>query len=71
MRWQLTKYGPLQQASPGHHPADSDSHIPANLATGVCINKTITVNFSEAMDPATINTTTITLKNGRRLFREA
>ena len=34
---------------------------PANNATGVCINKAINATFSEAMDPATINTATFTV----------
>ena len=37
------------------------STIPADLATGVAINGNITANFSEAMDAATITTTTFTL----------
>ena len=37
------------------------STIPADLATGVAINRNITANFSEAMDAATITTTTFTL----------
>jgi len=40
------------------------STIPANLATGVLLNRNITATFSEAMDPATITTTTFTLLNG-------
>ena len=34
---------------------------PANAATGVALNANITATFSEAMDPATITTTTFTL----------
>jgi hypothetical protein len=34
---------------------------PADLATGVCINKTVNATFSEAMDATTITTTTFTL----------
>jgi hypothetical protein len=37
------------------------STSPANLATGVFINGKIDVTFSEAMDPATISTTTFTV----------
>jgi hypothetical protein len=37
---------------------------PANTATGVALNKKITAVFSEVMNPATINTTTFTLKDG-------
>ena len=37
---------------------------PADNATGVALNKTITANFSVAMDPLTINANSFTLKNG-------
>jgi hypothetical protein len=37
---------------------------PANAATGVAINKKIAATFSEAMDSATINTSTFTLNQG-------
>ncbi len=37
---------------------------PANNATGVPLNKIITATFSEVMNPATISTTTFTIKNG-------
>ena len=37
---------------------------PLNNATGIAINKTVGVTFSESMDPATINTSTFTLKQG-------
>ncbi len=37
---------------------------PANLATNVALDKNIVATFSEAMDPATINTNTFTLKQG-------
>lgn len=37
---------------------------PANGATGVPINQTITATFNRAMNPATINTTTFTLNQG-------
>ena len=40
------------------------STLPADTATGVAINQNITVTFSEAMDPATINSTTFTLMQG-------
>ncbi len=40
------------------------STIPVNLATGVPVNQSLTANFSEAMDPSTINGTTFTLKQG-------
>lgn len=38
--------------------------VPANGATGVATNTTVTATFSEAMDPLTINTTTFTLLQG-------
>ena len=37
---------------------------PADNATSVALNKTITANFSVAMDPLTINANSFTLKNG-------
>ncbi|MGB5005826.1 MAG: Ig-like domain-containing protein [Ferruginibacter sp.] len=37
---------------------------PANNATGVVLNKTITAAFSEVMNPLTINATTFTVKQG-------
>lgn len=37
--------------------------VPANAATGVAVNTTVKVTFSEPMDPATINTTNILLRN--------
>src|SRR6185503_3470307 len=37
---------------------------PVNEAVNVPLNQTITVSFSEAMDPSTINTTTFTLMQG-------
>lgn len=40
------------------------STIPANLATGVLVNTTVSATFSEAMIPATINSATFTLYNG-------
>jgi hypothetical protein len=36
---------------------------PLDLAVGVCVNKTVNVTFSEAMDPLTINTTNFTLES--------
>lgn len=41
---------------------------PANLATNIALNKTITATFSKAMDPATINALTYTLKQGNTLI---
>jgi Ice-binding-like/Bacterial Ig-like domain len=40
------------------------STAPPNLATGVCPSSVVNVTFSEAMNPATINTTTFTLTAG-------
>jgi hypothetical protein len=40
------------------------STIPADTATGVAINQNITATFSEAMDPATITSTTFTVMQG-------
>jgi hypothetical protein len=37
------------------------SETPANAAAGVCPNTVVTATFSQAMNPATINTTTFTL----------
>ncbi len=41
---------------------------PANNATGVVLNKTITATFSEAMDPLTINATTFTVSQGATII---
>jgi hypothetical protein len=41
-----------------------NSTVPVNAATGVLIGNKLTAIFSEAMDPATITTTTFTLKQG-------
>ena len=37
---------------------------PANNATGVALNKTVTATFNMVMDPLTINATTFTVKQG-------
>jgi hypothetical protein len=37
---------------------------PADKATGVVLNKTVTATFSEIMDPLTLNATTYTVKQG-------
>jgi len=37
---------------------------PLNLATGVALNKTVSVNFSMSMDPTTITATTFTVNAG-------
>ena len=41
-----------------------NSTDPVNNATDVLLNKVVSLTFSEAMDPLTINNTTFTLKNG-------
>jgi len=48
-------------AAPDTTPPTVGSTNPANVAVGVCINKTINATFSEAMDPLTITTATFTL----------
>ncbi|OIR05617.1 hypothetical protein GALL_123610 [mine drainage metagenome] len=45
-------------------PPTVSSTVPADLATGVALNATVSAFFSEAMDPLTINATTITLMQG-------
>ena len=40
------------------------STVPANAATGVAVNQTLTATFSKPMDPNTINATTFTLQQG-------
>ena len=45
-------------------PAVSVNTMPANNSTGVPRNNAITISFSEAMDPATINSTTVIVKQG-------
>lgn len=40
------------------------STVPANLATNVSLDQTLTAEFSEALNVATVNTSTFTLKNG-------
>ena len=42
---------------------------PANGATGVVLNTTVSVGFSSVMASATINTTTFTLTSPRRSVR--
>jgi hypothetical protein len=44
---------------------------PANAATGVPLNQTITATFIRAMNPATINTSTFTLKQGATMIAGA
>ncbi len=42
-------------------PPTVSSTSPANLATGIAVNRAITATFSEPMDPATITAATFTL----------
>jgi methionine-rich copper-binding protein CopC len=51
-------------SEPDTTPPAVNSTTPANGSNGVAINSAISVAFSEAMDPATINVNTITLNNG-------
>jgi hypothetical protein len=47
--------------APDTTPPTVSSTDPANLATGVAINRKIAATFSETMDPSTITTTTFTV----------
>lgn len=40
------------------------STSPADLATGFALNNSVSANFSEALNPATVNTSTFTLSDG-------
>jgi hypothetical protein len=51
-------------ATPDIAPPTVDSTDPVNSTTGAALNVTIEATFSEAMDPATITTTTFTLRQG-------
>lgn len=42
----------------------ANSSVPGNLATGVAANGSVSINFSETMDPATISGSTFTLRQG-------
>jgi hypothetical protein len=57
--WNFTTGAALDATAPTVISTD-----PANLATNVLLNKIVTAKFSESMDPATINSTTFTLKQG-------
>ena len=41
-----------------------NSTNPADTATNVALNQSVSANFSEALDPATVNSTTFTLSDG-------
>lgn len=43
-------------------PPTVTSTNPADVSTGICLQKTINATFSEAMDPATLTTSTFTLQ---------
>ncbi|MFA5928207.1 MAG: Ig-like domain-containing protein [Candidatus Margulisiibacteriota bacterium] len=45
-----------------------NSTIPANAATGVALNTNVNATFSEAMNPATLTSTTFTLRQGVTLI---
>jgi len=57
--WSFTTGAALDAISPA-----VNAPVPVNLATGVATNSSVSAAFSEPMDPATINTTTFTLKQG-------
>jgi len=50
--------------TPGLTPPTVISVAPPNSASGACPNTIVTATFSEAMNPATINTTTFTVTPG-------
>jgi uncharacterized protein (TIGR03437 family) len=60
----ITSPGPLVGGLPALMPPTVTSTVPANLATNVSINTQLSATFSEAMNPATINSGTFTLMNG-------
>ncbi|MBI5869456.1 MAG: Ig-like domain-containing protein, partial [Actinobacteria bacterium] len=45
-------------------PPTVDSSLPANGATGVALDGTVTIDFSEDVDCSTVNTTNITISSG-------
>jgi hypothetical protein len=51
-------------SAPDTTPPSVSSTVPANAATGVSINGTVAITFSEALDPASVTTTTVALKVG-------
>jgi len=55
---------PDKGANPALVPPTVISETPPSGAGGVCPNTVVTATFSEAMNPATINTTTFTLTTG-------
>ncbi len=57
--WTFTTVAPPDTTAPVVNAID-----PLNTATGVALNKVISVTFSEAMNASTINATTFTLKQG-------
>jgi len=62
--WTLTSCNNNKKEDPiPAHPTIS-SNIPVQHATGVAVNIAVQFTFSEAMDPATINSTTVTLNQG-------
>ena len=51
-------------AAPDVTPPTVISGNPFNLSVGICVNKTVNVTFSEAMDPLSITTTSFKLATG-------
>jgi hypothetical protein len=51
-------------ATPDTAPPTVSSTNPADAATGFALNGSVSANFSEALDPATVNTSTFTLSDG-------
>lgn len=60
----VTTPGPLVGGIPVPLSPMVTSTVPANLATNVPIGNQVSATFSEAMNAATLNTTTFTLKDG-------
>ena len=57
--WQFTSGTATDTSSP-----TVNSTTPADAATGVLLNRAVTANFSEQLDPATVNAVTFTLSAG-------
>jgi hypothetical protein len=55
---------PTAPALPDTTPPTVSSTAPTSSATGVALNATVTATFSEAMTPASLTTTTFTLRRG-------
>ncbi|MFT6927809.1 MAG: hypothetical protein ACJAZP_003454 [Psychromonas sp.] len=57
--WQFTSGAAVDAVAPS-----VDSTTPADTATHVVLNRPVSANFSEALDPATVNKSTFTLSDG-------